>query len=607
MSSSTIMNSEAGQIIWRRRRALFFGFLLLSIRSAAGVYLPASSKYFIDEVIGRKQLGLLVILAVGAGVATLIQALASFGIGRLLGVTAQHSITEIKEKVQQHVLRLPVSFFDGTQSGTVVSRIMNDAEGIRNLVGTGMVQLIGNVFSAVLGFGVLLYLNWRLTLITLGTLLVFEVVTTRYFVRVRPLFRRRSELMAQVTARVTEEVVGIRTVKAYNGERVEERAFIRGLHALLRNAIETIHALAAVEAVTTTLFGIVGVLLMIIGGRAIVDGTMTVGAFVTYILFTGLVAAPIVQISSMATQLGEAFAGLDRIQETLRISREREGGEKSFMPQDVSGRIDLVDVGFEYEAGQPVLKNISFTAPSGSTTAVIGPSGAGKSTLASLLLSFNEATSGAVLIDGRDLRSLERAAYRRCTGVVFQDNFLFDGTITDNIRYGKRDATMDEVLRVSRIAHVDEFVRAMPQQYDTIVGERGMKLSGGQRQRIAIARALLANPPILILDEATSSLDSEAEALIQDGLKALRAGRTTFVIAHRLSTIRSADQILVMDGGEIVERGTHEQLYAHEGVYRRLYDKQYSLVTERFVNPGEEPQVSGIEVPPVLPAVAAKV
>jgi len=590
---------ESKELLWARRYRLAAGLALMLVSRLSGLVLPASSKFLIDQVIGKHRYQLLLPLAFAAGAATLIQAVTSFALSQILGVAAQHSITDMRRAVQRHVSRLPVRYFDSTKSGVLISRIMNDAEGIRNLVGTGLVQLVGSVVTATIALFVLFYLNWHLTLITLVTLSIFGAVMSLTFKRVRPLFRERGEINAQVTGRLAESLGGIRVVKAYTAEKREERIFAKGVHRLLRNVSSTITWVSGVTAITTAIFGVVGVIMMIVGGRAILDGRMTLGDFVMYIFFTGLVATPIMQIASIGTQISEAFAGLDRIREILRETTEDQQDASREPLDDVIGAIAFEDVTFEYKAGVPVLKHVDFRAPAGSTTALVGSSGSGKSTLISLVMAFNQPLSGRILIDGRDLITIRTRDYRSHLGIVLQDNFLFDGTIGENIRYARPEATIDDIVRVSRIAHVDEFVDPLEKKYDTVVGERGIKLSGGQRQRIAIARAILADPAILILDEATSSLDSESEALIQDGLRSLRSGRTTFVIAHRLSTIRSANQILVLEHGEIVERGTHSELLALGGRYRQLYDKQYNFEMDRFINPGEDftPEAEKIAIP----------
>jgi subfamily B ATP-binding cassette protein MsbA len=584
---------ETRQLIEARRGRLALGLVLMLISRAAGLVLPATSKYLIDDVIGKGNVALLMPLAFAAGAATIIQAITGFALSQVLGVAAQRAITDMRRRVEAHVARLPVGYFDSTQSGVLVSRVMTDAEGIRNLVGTGLVQLVGSVVTALAALAYLFYLNAMLTVITLVVLLTFGGALWYAFRIVRPVFRERGKIYAEITGRLTETIGGIRIVKTYTAEKREELVFTTGVHRLFRNIAKTITSISGITAFGTSIIGIIGVIMIIVGGRAILAGEMTIGDFITYILFTGLMAAPVMQIASIGTQITEAFAGLDRIHELMEMKTEDDEDHTRAPLGEVAGEVRFEQVSFEYNPGVLVLKDVSFHAPAGTTTALVGSSGSGKSTLLSLVMAFTRPKSGRIFIDGRDLSTVKLRDYRSQLGVVLQDNFLFDGTIAANIRYGRPDATLDEIKAVSRIAHADEFIEGFEKQYDTIVGERGVKLSGGQRQRVAIARAILADPRILVLDEATSSLDSESEAKIQDGLRALRQGRTTFVIAHRLSTIRSADQILVLEHGEIVERGTHEQLMALGGRYRVLHDKQYKLEADRFINPGEDPTRRG--------------
>jgi subfamily B ATP-binding cassette protein MsbA len=579
---------EARSLIVARRGRLTLGLVLMLINRLVGLVLPATSKFLIDDVIGRGRADLLMPLALAAGAATVIQAVTSFALSQVLGVAAQRAITDMRRRVEAHVARLPVRYFDSTQSGVLISRIMTDAEGIRNLVGTGLVQLTGSVVTALVALGILFYLNWWLTLATLTALGAFGGAMAIAFNRLRPLFRERGKINAEVTGRLNETLGGIRIVKTYTAEKREELVFTKGVHRLFRNVAKSITGVSAITAFSTVVVGIIGVLMIVIGGRAILSGAMTLGDFIFYLVLTGLMAAPVVQIASIGTQISEAFAGLDRIRELMEMTTEDEEDSQKAPLGAIEGEIAFENVNFEYNAGVPVLKNISFRAPAGTTTALVGSSGSGKSTLISLVMAFNRPLSGNIRVDGRDLSTIRLRDYREQIGVVLQDNFLFDGTVGDNIRYGRPDATLEEIQRVSKIAHADEFIDGFEKKYDTVVGERGVKLSGGQRQRVAIARAILADPRILVLDEATSSLDSESEALIQDGLRSLRHGRTTFVIAHRLSTIRSADQILVIEHGEIVERGTHAELLDLGGRYRTLYDKQYKLEADRFINPGED-------------------
>ena len=579
---------EARELIVARRGRLTLGLVLMVINRLIGLVLPATSKFLIDDVIGKGRGELLLPLALAAGAATIVQAVTAFSLSQVLGVAAQRAITDMRRRVEAHVAKLPVRYFDSTQSGILISRIMSDAEGIRNLVGTGLVQFVGSVVTAAAALAILFYLNWWLTLATLAALGMFGAAMAIAFKRLRPLFRERGRINAEVTGRLNETLNGIRIVKTYTAEKREELVFTRGVHRLFRNIAQTITGVSAITAFSTVVVGIIAVLMIVLGGRAILAGQMTLGDFVFYMVLTGLMAAPVVQIASIGTQISEAFAGLDRIRELMTMTTEDQEDSSKAPLGPVNGEVVFEGVSFEYNPGVPVLKAVSFRAAAGTTTALVGSSGSGKSTLISLVMAFNRPLSGRILVDGRDLGTVRLRDYRSQIGVVLQDNFLFDGTIADNIRYGRPDATLEEIQRVSRIAHADEFIEAFADKYDTVVGERGVKLSGGQRQRVAIARAILADPRILVLDEATSSLDSESEALIQDGLRSLRRGRTTFVIAHRLSTIRSADQILVIEQGEIVERGTHEQLLALGGRYRTLYDKQYNLETDRFINPGED-------------------
>ncbi|MFO0270280.1 MAG: ABC transporter ATP-binding protein [Gemmatimonadota bacterium] len=588
--------AEARALIWAHRTSVGTGLAMMLVSRAAGLVLPGSSKWLIDEVLTKQQWQLLVPLAVAAGVASLVQAATSYGLSQVVSVAAQRAISDLRREVQSHLIRLPVRFFDGTKSGVLVSRVMNDPEGIRNLVGTGLIQLVGGILTAAVALGVLVWLNWKLTVITIVFLAVFGGGMAYAFRRLRPIFRERSVITADVTGRLAETIGGIRIVKVYTAEPRERRIFAEGADRLFRNIASTITGTSAVAALSTAVIGAVGVILMVVGGQDVRDGRMTIGDLVMYVFFIGLVAAPLVSIANIGTQITEAFAGLDRIRELKDMATEdQEDAVKGTVP-DLRGDVAFEDVWFEYEPGVPVLRGVSFRAPAGTTTALVGSSGSGKSTLISLVMAFARPQRGRVTVDGHDLAGLRLAEYRGHLGVVLQDNFLFDGTVRENIAFTRPGATDEEVLRVARIANVDEFVSKFPQGYDTVVGERGVKLSGGQRQRVAIARAILADPRLLILDEATSSLDSESEAMIQAGLRTLRHGRTTFVIAHRLSTITSADQILVLEKGEIVERGTHAELLAAGGRSRELYDRQYRFEHDRFVNPGEDftPEVASV-------------
>ena len=579
---------EARGLVWRYRYRLFFGLAMMLVSRAAGLVLPAMSQYVIDDVIPSGRADRLLWLGVLGIGATIVQAATSFSLSQVLGVAAQRAITEMRKNVMTHVSRLPVRYFDSTQTGVLISRIMTDAEGIRNLVGTGLVQLVGGVVTASIALIWLFYLNWRLTTMTLVILVALGVAMAMAFSRLRPVFRERGKINAEVTGRLGETLSGIRIVKAYAVERREQLIFAKGAHRLFRNVAKAVTGVSAVSAVATLVIGIIGALMIVLGGQALMDGTWTIGAMLQYILFTGMAIAPVIQISSIGTQITEAFAGLDRIREIRQMTTEIEEDEARDSLDELTGHIRLDNVWFEYEPGVTVLRGVSLDAAPGTTTALVGSSGSGKSTLISLVMAFNRPKTGRVMIDGRDLETIRLVDYRSYLGVVLQENFLFDGTISENLSFANPHATKEEIREVSRIAHCDEFISGFSEGYETIVGERGVKLSGGQRQRVAIARAILADPRLLILDEATSSLDSESESLIQDGLWALRRGRTTFVIAHRLSTIQSADQILVLEEGEIVEQGTHDVLLALNGRYKQLYDKQYQLERNRFINPGED-------------------
>jgi subfamily B ATP-binding cassette protein MsbA len=583
------VRAEARHLVRAHRKTLAVGLGLMLVNRLAGLVIPAMPKFLIDDVIGRNQPDLLWKLVIAAAGAAVIQAVTSFTLSQVVSVAAQRAIAEMRKDVQAHVLRLPVSYFDSTKTGVLISRIMTDPEGIRNLVGTGIVQLVGGLLTAVIAFVILLTLNLQLTLATIGLLAAFAAAMSVAFKRLRPVFRARGEINAEVTGRLTEAIGGVRLVKTYVAEAREERVFGEGVDRLFRNIASTITGTSAVAAISTVIVGLIGVVVLFFGGRSILAGDMTTGELFSYVLYVGVMTIPLIQISNIGTQITEAFAGLDRIHELRAVHTEDEQDATRAQVAEVVGDVRFEDVWFEYKPDTPVLKGISFHAPAGTTTALVGPSGGGKSTLIGLVMAFYRPLRGRVMVDGRDLTDLRLGEYRQFLGVVMQENFLFDGTVRENIAFSSPGATDAQIKAASRVAHCDEFIDRFEQKYDTVVGERGVKLSGGQRQRVGIARAVLANPRVLILDEATSSLDSEAEALIQDGLRALRKGRTTFVIAHRLSTIRSADQILVLDEGRIVERGTHAQLMAVDGLYRRLYEKQYGLMEDLYINPGEEP------------------
>ncbi len=580
--------AEAKALIWKHRWRLALGLSLMLVSRVVGLVLPASTKYVIDEVIGKGRGDQLQLVALAALGATLIQATTQFALSQVLGVAAQRAITEMRKRVHAHIERLPVSYFDSMKTGQLISRIMQDAEGIRNLVGTGLVQLLGGLVTASLCLVVLLYLNWRMTLITIGVLAVFGGVMAAAFQRLRPLFRKRGEIQAEVTGRLTESLGGIRVVKAYTAERREKLVFAKGVHRLFKNIAQSLTGVSFVMAFSSTIVGAIGMVIFLVGGGAVMRGEMTLGDLFMYAAFTGMMAMPVVELASIGTQITEAMAGLDRIREVLNLRGEDVEDEGKAAVGELRGEVEFRNVSFAYQEGVPVLKNVSFVAPAGTTTALVGSSGSGKSTLISLVMNFNQPNEGQLLVDGRDLAGLKMREYRSHLGVVFQENFLFDGTIADNISFANPEASRADVEEACRIAYCAEFIERFEKGYETVVGERGVKLSGGQRQRVAIARAILADPKILILDEATSSLDSESEGKIQEALNRLRAGRTTFVIAHRLSTIRSADQILVIEHGEITERGNHGELMALGGRYRELHDRQHQFEQNQFINPGEE-------------------
>jgi len=579
---------ETRQLFWQHRGRIVPGLLVMVVGRLCGFVPPAALGIVVDQVIGKHRTNLLLPLVLAVAVATVIQAATTFALSNIMSVAAQRAITDMRRAVQAKVLRLPIAYFDSTKTGVLITRIMEDAEGMRNLIGTGLVQLVGGVLTAFIALAGLFWLNWRLTSFTLLFLGAFGGAMAYAFTKLRPIFRERSKITAEVTGRLAETLGGVRVVKVYTAERREEKVFTEGVHRLFRNIARTITGVSAIGSFTYIVIGGISILVMLVGGSSVVHNEMTVGGLFAYIYLIGLVSMPLVQIASIGTQVSEAFAGLDRIHEIMAMEGEDAASAGLAPIGHLSGEVAFEDVSFAYRPGVDVLRHVSFDAPAGSTTALVGSSGSGKSTLIGLVMAFSKPGSGRILIDGRDLQSLPMSDYRSHLGVVLQDNFLFDGTIADNIRFAKPGASREEVQTVSRIAHCDEFIDQFPEKYDTIVGERGVKLSGGQRQRVAIARAILADPRILILDEATSSLDSESEGKIRAGLRTLREGRTTFVIAHRLSTIRSADQILVLEHGEIVERGTHSELIALAGRYRELYDRQHSVEEDQFINPGED-------------------
>jgi len=575
-------------LIWPRRKLFIAGLALVFLNRAAGLVLPGSTKFLIDDVVQKRREELLVPLATAVGLAVLVQAVTSFVLTQLLSTSAQRLIADMRIRVQEHIGRLPVRYYDANKTGALVSRIMSDVEGVRNLVGTGLVEFIGGIFTAIIAFALLLKINATLTFLALGFLGIFGVILQKAFKSIRPIFRERGKINADVTGRLTESLGGVRIVKGFHAEARESAVFEAGALRLFENIRKTLFATSVIGMTSTLLMGIVSITVMIIGGRMLVSGTMTIGDFFAFTLYLGFMVAPVFQMVSIGTQITEAFAGLDRMHEVLEEQPEDIDPERVAHLDRVRGHIEFEDVSFDYEAGKRVLQNVRLDAVPGTVTALVGSSGSGKSTLIGLVAAFAKPVAGRVVVDGIDLSTVRLDSYRSQLGIVLQDNFLFDGTIKENILFGRPSASDEEVLRAAMVARVDEFAIKLEKGLDTIVGERGVRLSGGQRQRVAIARAILADPRILILDEATSSLDTESEAMIQEGLAALMAGRTTFVIAHRLSTIRNADQILVLENGEIVERGTHSELLAHGGRYFDLYTRQAGIEANRFINPGEK-------------------
>lgn len=561
-------------IIWPRRKLVFLGLVLIGINRLSGLVLPGASKFLIDNVIVEKDTSLLRILLLVVGLALLVQSVTSFLLTRLLSVEAQHLIATLRAQMQKQVLQLPIAFFDDNKSGALVSRIMRDAEGVRNLVGTGLVQLVGGVLTAAVAMFLLIRINTQMTLYAFIPLVIFGLISLKAFAYIRPIFRKRSAINAEVTGRLTEALGGIRVIKGFHAEPQEYRVFEESVDRVYQNVKQSLTATSLVTSLATLLMGLTSIIIMGLGGTLIIRGEMTVGDFVAFSLYLAFLITPIVQMSNIGTQMTEAFAGLDRMEEILMMEREGEEKNRSVVLNDIRGDISFESVFFAYEEGKYVLHDISFDAPAGSVTALVGSSGSGKTTVASLAASFRIPTRGVVRIDGHDLMTVKLDRYRDRLGVVLQDEFLFEGTIRENILLARSDANEEELLDAVKAAHVKKFTDHFEKGLDTLIGERGIKLSGGQRQRVSIARALLADPRILILDEATSSLDTESEAYIQESLRSLMAGRTTIVIAHRLSTIRRADQILVLEGGRIVERGKHDQLITKGGRYHELYTYQ---------------------------------
>ncbi|QNI35545.1 ABC transporter ATP-binding protein [Edaphobacter albus] len=589
--------------MWKlmKPRALLLGgsFLLMVINRASGLILPGSARYLIDNVVGKHLVNQLPIIIGVVVAATIVQGITSYTLTQLLSKEGQRLIAELRIKAQQHVGSLPVAFYDANRTGALVARIMTDVEGVRNLIGTGIIDFLGGLLTALFAFGYLIHLSVQMTLVTFAILVIFGLILQRAFKTIRPIFRERAKINSEVTGRLTESLGGVRVIKGYHAEESEAETFALGAHRLLANVISSLTAQSLMSLASTVVLGLVGALVMYLGAHQMIGGKLTTGGYVTYVMFLAFMIAPIVQLVSIGTQLTEAAAGLDRTIELLGEKTEDADPRRTNELESLRGEVVFRDVTFAYEPDKTVLHGISFESHPGSVTALVGSSGSGKSTIISLVCAFHTATTGQVLVDGVDLATVRLPSYRSQLGVVLQETFLFDGTIRENILFSHPAATKEEFLNACRIARVDEFAERFSDGYETIVGERGVKLSGGQRQRLSIARAILADPRILILDEATSSLDSESEAMIQAGLNHLMQGRTTFVIAHRLSTIRRADQILVVEQGDIVERGTHEALYAMGGRYYDLYTRQHGLESNLFLAPGEgdkveEPETSEV-------------
>ena len=578
---------EVWKLMLPRKRLLAGGFILMLINKLAGFVLPYSSKFLIDNVVTRHETGLLRPIVVAVLAATVVQGITSFSLTQLLSKAAQRLIADLREQVQVHISRLPVSFYDANKTGALVARIMSDVEGVRNLLGTGLVEFVGGLIASGIALVLLLRISTPLTLIAVGSLGCFALALNKAFATIRPIFRERGKINAEVTGRLTESLGGVRVVKGYHAEQREEKIFAGGVRRLLDNVMRTLTATSLMGLSASVLLGVVGAATMYIGGRQMLAHTLTPGSYFSYNFLLVFLVAPIMQIVSIGTQLTEALAGLERTQEIMHERPEDQDPNRAVKIEDIAGLVDFEDVTFSYDGVHDVLHNISFRSQPGTVTALVGSSGSGKSTTIGLISAFYVPTLGTVRVDGVDLSTVRLDSFRTRLGVVLQESFLFDGTIRENVAFSRPDATEEQIMRACRIARVDEFAETFTEKYDTIVGERGVKLSGGQRQRISIARAILAEPRILILDEATSSLDSESEQMIQQGLSYLMQGRTTFVIAHRLSTIRRADQIMVMEQGRIVERGTHAQLYAARGRYYDLYTRQHGVEENLFLAPGE--------------------
>ncbi|WP_298363456.1 ABC transporter ATP-binding protein [uncultured Lutibacter sp.] len=562
------------EFIWPRKKIIFIGLVLIMAKSLSSLVLPYASKNLIDDVIPSKDTNSLITLLIIVCSAIIIQAVTSFSLTRLLSVEAQHLISLLRAKVQRKLLTLPISFFDNNKSGALVSRVMTDVEGVRNLVGTGLVQLVGGTITAIISLVILIKINALMTLFVLVPVAIFAIIALKAFGYIRPIFRARGKINAEVTGRLTETLNGVRVIKGFNAEELENKTFEKGVEKLFLNVKKSLTATALMTSSSTFLLGLASAGIMGIGGYFIMKNTMTYGEFVSFTLFLGFMIAPIVQMSNIGSQLTEAMAGLDRTQELMNMTEEDNPEVRTVKLNEITGEIRFENVTFSYEKGKEVLHNISFIAPKGSVTALVGSSGSGKSTIAGLAASFLNPSEGKVFVDGIDLGTINLSSFRSRLGVVLQDDFLYEGTIRENILFARPDASDKDLLAAAEGAYVKEFTDRFEKGLNTVIGERGVKLSGGQRQRISIARAILADPKIIILDEATSNLDNESETFIQKSLHELMKNRTTFVIAHRLSTIQQADQILVIEDGNIVEKGKHQELLAKKGRYFDLYTYQ---------------------------------
>ena len=578
MSKSKITVVKAfKEFIWPRKSIMLVGLVLIVISRLSSLVLPLKSKQLLDEIIPNKDFDALTSMIFIISGAILLQAITSFALTRLLSVEAQFLISKLRAKVQKKILSLPISYFDNNKSGALVSRIMRDVEGVRNLVGTGLVQLFGGTITAIVSFFLLINISVKMTLLVLTPIVLFAFIALKAFKYIRPIFRNRGVINAEVTGRLTETMNGVRVIKGFNSEEQENIVFEAGVDRLFQNVKKSLTATAIITSSSAFLLGLASVSIMGMGGSMIIDGTLTTGDFLSFTLLLGFMIAPIIQMSNIGSQLTEAFAGLDRTEEIMNIESESDNELRKIYLEEISGDVEFKNVFFSYDIGKEVLHGISFIAPKGTVTALVGSSGSGKSTIASLVASFINVEKGSVLIDNNNINHINLNSFRNQLGVVLQDDFLFEGTIRENILFPRPDANEDQLLNAVNAAYVNEFTDRFSDGLDTLIGERGVKLSGGQRQRIAIARAMLADPKILILDEATSNLDNESESLIQKSLTKLMKGRTTFVIAHRLSTIRQANQILVIENGEIVERGVHEELLKKNGRYFDLFTYQSKI------------------------------